>query len=40
MTLFKMVRRGEVPGAVRIGFAWRIDLEELNRLLETKPREE
>jgi excisionase family DNA binding protein len=38
MTLFKMVRRGEVPGALKIGLAWRIDLAELERFLEDRPR--
>jgi excisionase family DNA binding protein len=39
MTLFKMVRRGEVSGAVKIGFAWRFDRDELQRFLETRPLE-
>src|ERR1700683_4753392 len=38
MTLFRMVRRAEVPGGVKIVLAWRIDLEELERFLEDRPR--
>ena len=36
MTLFKMVRRGEVSGAIKIGLAWRFDLQELERFLRMR----
>ena len=32
MTLFMMLRRGEVPGAFKVGLAWRLDLGELEEL--------
>jgi hypothetical protein len=32
MRLFIMLRRGEVPGAFKIGLAWRVDLGELKDL--------
>jgi len=38
MILFKMVSRGDVPGAVKDGYSWRVDLAELKLLIETKPR--
>jgi excisionase family DNA binding protein len=38
MKLFKMVRSGKVPGSFQVGLAWRLDLDELERFLETKPR--
>jgi excisionase family DNA binding protein len=38
MKLFKMVRSGKIPGTFQVGMAWRLDLDELERFLETKPR--
>jgi excisionase family DNA binding protein len=41
MTLFMMLRRGEIPGAFKVGLAWRVDLGELEaskRFLKTNSR--
>jgi excisionase family DNA binding protein len=36
VTLYRMLKKGRIPGAFKIGRAWRLDLNELERLLETK----
>jgi excisionase family DNA binding protein len=38
MKLFKMVRSGEVPGALMNGRSWSIDLEELESFLQQNLR--
>jgi len=38
MKLFKVVRGGKIPGTFQVGMVWRLDLDELERFLETKPR--
>jgi excisionase family DNA binding protein len=35
--LYRMLRRGEIPGAFKVGGVWRVDLDELERFLATKP---
>jgi excisionase family DNA binding protein len=40
VTLYRMLKKGEIPGAFKIGRVWRLDLDELERLLETKERGE
>jgi excisionase family DNA binding protein len=37
-TIYRMLSKGKLPGAFKVGSAWRIDLEELLRVLEAKPR--
>jgi excisionase family DNA binding protein len=40
ITLYRMLKAGEIPGAFKVGRVWRIDLEDLERFLEAKPRGE
>jgi hypothetical protein len=35
-----MLEKGETPGAFKVGRTWRVDLDELQRFLETKKRGE
>ena len=35
LTLFKMLTRGEFPTAFRFGGVWRVELDELKRVLKT-----
>ena len=37
-TVYRMLKRREIPGAIRVGGLWRIDLEELQRILQTRPK--
>jgi excisionase family DNA binding protein len=38
VTLYRMIHRGEMPGAFKMGRVWRLDLNELERFLEAKER--
>ena len=37
-SIYRMLKKREIPGASKAGHEWRIDLDELKRFLETKPR--
>jgi excisionase family DNA binding protein len=37
-TIYRMLVKGNIPGAFKVGSAWRIDLDELLRFLEAKSR--
>jgi excisionase family DNA binding protein len=37
-TIYRMLVKGKIPRAFKIGSAWRIDLDELLRVLEAKSR--
>jgi hypothetical protein len=39
MKLFKVVSKGDVPGASKDGHTWRVDLEELQRFFDAHPLE-
>ena len=36
-TVYRMLKRHNLPGAFRVGHAWRVDLDELNRFFKTNP---
>ena len=36
-TVYKVLKQRGIPGAFKVGSRWRIDLEELERFLETRP---
>jgi excisionase family DNA binding protein len=40
VTLYRMLKKGGIPGAFKIGRVWRLDLDELERLLEKKGHSE
>jgi len=35
VTLYRMLRRGRIPGAFKVGRVWRLDLEKIERFLGT-----
>jgi excisionase family DNA binding protein len=37
-TIYRMLIKGKILGAFKVGSVWRIDLDELLRFLEAKPR--
>ena len=37
-TIYRILLKGKIPGAFKVGRAWRIYLDELLRVLEAKPR--
>jgi excisionase family DNA binding protein len=34
MTVYRMARKGEIPGAFRLGHRWRFSVEELEHLIK------
>ena len=38
-TIYRMLIKGKIPGAFKVGRAWRIDLDEMLRSLAAKRRE-
>jgi excisionase family DNA binding protein len=38
--LYRLLKAGEIPGAFKMGRVWRLDLNELERFLEAKGRDE
>jgi excisionase family DNA binding protein len=38
ITLYRMLEKGKIPGAFKLGRIWRLDLEQLERFLEARSR--
>jgi excisionase family DNA binding protein len=36
ITLYRMLDKGQIPGAFKVGRVWRLDLEEMQRFFGTK----
>ena len=36
--IYRMLKKGRIPGAFKVGRLWRLDLTEMLRLLDAKPR--
>jgi excisionase family DNA binding protein len=39
ITLYRLLKKQQIPGAFKIGRVWRFDLDKLERFLQERPRE-